>query len=257
MQTDSNWLPADWSAPPGIFAGTTTRFGGVSIDPDLASNNMGLQVGDEAALVAGNRERLRELVVKQQSQSSIQLQWIDQVHGSDCVYIDSASAIPPRADALWTDRECIALAIQTADCVPVMLADDQGEIIAAAHGGWRGLLDQVLTQLVQALPTSPANLRAWIGPCIGPAYFEVGAEVWRRVIAVYPEAVTYHPNDETKRFVDLPLLAKRQLQASGVRMINGGEHCTYAGHQFYSYRQAIHDRGARAQTGRMATVICL
>ena len=258
MQTDNAWLAANWSAAPDILAGTTTRFGGVS-QAEFASNNMGLKVGDTPALVARNREGLRQHLARQTNtdvESGLQLQWLEQVHGNECVYIDQVTSIAPYADSLWTDQPNTALVIQSADCVPIALADDRSEVIAAAHGGWRGLVDNVLGVLIQALPVAPDNVHAWIGPCIGPAHFEVGEDVWQPILALYPDAVIEHPQHAAKRFVDLRLVAKRQLQASGVRMISSSGHCTYAGDQWYSHRQVTHALGPTGQTGRLATAVC-
>ena len=104
------------------------------------------------------------------------MQWLDQVHGNACIHIDRHQIEKfehlPQADSMWSDLPGVALAIQSADCVPVVLTDATGELIGAAHGGWRGLTEGVLASLIEAMPINPDGLCAWIGPCIGPGHFE-------------------------------------------------------------------------------------
>ncbi len=177
----------------------------------------------------------------------VDVQWLDQVHGSNCLYVGATSdeTAAPQADAVWTDQPGVALAIQTADCVPVVITNTAGTLIGAAHGGWRGLVGGVLPEL----------LHAWVGPCIGRTHFEVGEDVWRPIGRICAEAVFPHGVDNRKRLVDLPLLTQYQLYACGVGSVSQSGLCTYAGEAFYSHRQATHARGQGAQTGRMATFI--
>ena len=133
---------------------------------------------------------------------------------------------------MWTDQLGLALAIQSAD-LHVVIADVAGGLIGAAHGGWRGLVAGVLPELVCCMPTQPSNLSAWVGPCIGKAHFEVGAEVWRPVERICAQAVNPHPSDSGKRLVDLLLLAQRQLQACGVEAVFPSGLCSYTGAEFY------------------------
>jgi YfiH family protein len=261
MQTDLTWVRADWQVADTIVAGTTTRSGGHSTTPALAENNLGINVGDTPRLVRRNRRELARLIERQggsQMRGPVDVQWLEQVHGSDCVYVgaDSDRAVAPLADAMWTDRPGLALAIQSADCVPVVMTDTAGTVVGAAHGGWRGLVAGVLPRLVSSMPVEPSDLHAWVGPCIGRTHFEVGEDVWRPVGRSCVEAVHPHATDNHKRRVDLPLLTQRQLQACGVRSVSQSGLCTYDRTEFYSHRRATHGRGQGAQTGRMATFIC-
>ena len=274
MQTDHAWVRSDWQVSDNIVAGTSTRYGGYSTTPALAENNLGINVGDVPPLVQRNRQGLARLIGGQcrsqrhsqrHSQGDgqtpaepVEVQWLDQVHGSDCVYFgaDSDLTAAPRADAMWTDEPGLALAIQSADCVPVVMTNTSGTVVGAAHGGWRGLVAGVLPELVRAMSAEPSDLHAWVGPCISRAYFEVGEDVWRPIKRICAEAVYPHSTDSDKRLVDLPLLAQQQLQAGGVRSVSQSGLCTYASAAFYSHRQAMHAQGQGAQTGRMATFIC-
>ena len=265
MPVKPAWRLAQWSAADRVLAGTTTRHGGSSVDSVMATNNMSLRVGDALQHVQANRLALRHALERAvqppgaTSHSPLHLQWLDQVHGSHCRYVDAAVAqqcLIPEADAMWTDQAGVGLVVQSADCVPVVIADSRGEVIGAAHGGWRGLLDNVLTQLLQAMPLSSYQLQAWVGPCIGAASFEVGADVWQPLGEDYPEAVTAHARDPAKRMVDLARVAELQLRRSGVGQVSQSGLCTYTQDDFYSHRRATHEQGAPARSGRMATFIC-
>jgi YfiH family protein len=274
MPALSGWLKARWAAPAHIVAGTTTRHAlgneGASHAAALASYNLGLKVGDDAAAVAENRASLQaflqqQLVVEASESFNAtaqepHMQWLDQVHGNACIHIDRHQIEkfehPPQADSMWSDLPGVALAIQSADCVPVVLTDTHGELIGAAHGGWRGLTNDVLAVLIESMPVSPDKLCAWIGPCIGPGHFEVGEDVWGLLMDEYASFVLEHSGDSSKRFVDLPHLAEHQLGVSGVTEVALSGVCTYASADMYSHRQATQQNGQGAQTGRMATVIC-
>lgn len=274
MPALSGWLKARWAAPAHIVAGTTTRHAlgneGASHAAALASYNLGLKVGDDAAAVAENRASLQAFLQQQlmvEASESFNataqephMQWLDQVHGNACIHIDRHQIEkfehPPQADSMWSDLPGVALAIQSADCVPVVLTDTHGELIGAAHGGWRGLTNDVLAVLIESMPVSPDKLCAWIGPCIGPGHFEVGEDVWGLLMDEYASFVLEHSGDSSKRFVDLPHLAEHQLGVSGVTEVALSSVCTYASADMYSHRQATQQSGQGAQTGRMATVIC-
>lgn len=274
MPALSGWLKARWAAPAHIVAGTTTRHAlgneGASHAAALASYNLGLKVGDDAAAVAENRASLQAFLQQQlmvEASESFNataqephMQWLDQVHGNACIHIDRHQIEkfehPPQADSMWSDLPGVALAIQSADCVPVVLTDTHGELIGAAHGGWRGLTNDVLAVLIESMPVSPDKLCAWIGPCIGPGHFEVGEDVWGLLMDEYASFVLEHSGDSSKRFVDLPHLAEHQLGVSGVTEVALSGVCTYASADMYSHRQATQQSGQGAQTGRMATVIC-
>ena len=140
--------------------------------------------------VAASRRHLQLATVGEAGR----LQWLTQVHGRRCIHADRRTCrTEPEADAVWTAERGIGLAIQTADCTPIVLASRDGTRIGAAHGGWRGLTGGVVEQLVRAMgqsegagnpPGGPgAELLAWIGPAIGPDAYEVGLDVRTAVLA--------------------------------------------------------------------------
>jgi YfiH family protein len=260
------WVEPDWPAPGGVRALSTWRNGGASTAP-YASLNLGDHVGDAAASVAENRQRLA-LAAGLPSQPV----WLRQVHGTTVVELDAiddgatgikaagpdaaagvvAAAGVGAADAAFTRRRGQVCAILTADCLPILLAADSGEVIAAAHAGWRGLAGGVIEATVQALAVPPAPLMAWLGPAIGPQHFEVGAEVREALLKgdLGAEAA-FAANARGRYMADLGALARRRLAALGVGRIYGGGRCTYAeADRYFSHRRD-------GMTGRQATLIWL
>lgn len=187
----SGWISAFWPAPKGLRALTTTRGALRKGQPIAASGRM-----PEA--LADNPEQLRAATVGEAGQ----LQWLTQVHGNRCIQADfHTCATAPRADAVWTSEANLGLVIQTADCVPVVVARRDGTRIGAAHGGWRGLVGGVLEQLVAAMEDEAPKRRRQppktVSSVIGPdrmAHIAASQDPWRnlRPAAETPAA----PNDD-------------------------------------------------------------
>ena len=169
------------------------------------------------------------------------------------------------ADAAFTRRRGRVCAILIADCLPVLLAADSGDWVAAAHAGWRGLAAGVIEATVSAVSAAagaaappPGTLLAWLGPAIGPEHFEVGAEVREALLAGDAAAgagkgadAAFTANARGRFMADLPMLARRRLAAAGVDRIYGGGECTYAqATRFFSHRRD-------GVTGRQAALIWL
>lgn len=150
--------------------------------------------------------------------------WLKQVHGTRVVELAPGGAAAPEADASFTTAPGVVCVAKSADCLPVLLCDDAGTVVAAAHAGWRGLAAGVLEATVRALPARPASLMAWLGAAIGPASFEVGAEVLEAFVAVDPGASSaFVPGPAPgKHFADLYALARLRLAAAGVTRVSGG-----------------------------------
>ena len=159
----------------------------------------------------------------------------------------------PEADAQITTLPGIALAVQVADCLPVLLADTQGRVIGAAHAGWRGLAGGVLEATMQAMreKVPAADIVAWLGPCIGPAAFEVGDDV-RDAFLTAGSGTAFQPGRAPGKWLaNLPLLARLRLRALGITTIHTAGHCTYSEPEhFWSYRRST-------PCGRMAGLIWL
>jgi len=241
----------DWPAPAGVCAFSTTRAGGVS-QGAFARLNLGLHVSDDPAAVAVNRQRLLMALP-----AGCEPVWLQQVHGSAVANADTVHELPV-ADACLARSPLRACIIMTADCLPVLLCDNAGSVVAAAHAGWRGLVDGVLEATVAAMAAPPGELLAWLGPAIGPASFEVGAEVRTRALdAVAPEqrgrvAACFNPAGRPGKYLaNLYALARQRLTAAGVTRVYGEVRDTFGETElFFSYRRD-------GMTGRMATGILL
>jgi YfiH family protein len=239
------YLPPRWPAPPNVRAAFTLRSGGVSAPP-FDTLNLGAHVGDGAAAVSENRARVRAAL-----RLAAEPLWLKQVHRADVFDADAGLPATP-ADALITRRRGIVAAIQVADCLPVLFAARDGSVVAAAHAGWRGLAAGVLETTVARLGVEPSGLLVWLGPAIGPAHFEVGAEV-REAFLRHDAAAggAFTPNTRGRWQCDLLALARQRLQALRIKEVSGGEWCTYSDPtSFFSYRRD----GA---CGRMAALIWL
>ena len=238
---------ADWPAPSTIHTAISTRQGGVSLPP-YAGLNLGSHVNDSALAVAQNRQLFKQL-----ARLPAEPFWLNQVHGTDCVWLErtDCSAGPVTADASTTKTKGVVSVVLTADCLPVLFCDVIGSQVAAAHAGWRGLLDGVLEQTLAQFPDS-SQVMAWLGPAIGPDAFEVGDEVRHAFIEkdAQAEAAFCPVSDKTGKWLaDLYQLARLRLTACGVTQLYGGGFCTYTDtERFYSYRRD-------GQTGRMASCI--
>ena len=249
----SGWLPADWPAPPGVRAGTTTRDGtpGVS-PPPFGPFNLGLRSGDDPALAARNRVNLTTLLALPSPPH-----WLRQVHGQRVVRFDAAAlddptgAREPEADAAVTSVPGVVLAILSADCLPVVLAARDGGEIGAAHCSWRTLSGGLLEATVGALRTPASALVAWIGPAAGPERYEVGEDVFAAFTASDAgAAAAFVPTRPGHWMVDLFALARRRLAALGVTAVHGGGLCTISDAvRFHSYRRD------GAASGRLATLV--
>jgi YfiH family protein len=159
------------------------------------------------------------------------------------------------ADAAFTRRPGRVCAILTADCLPVLLASETGDLVAAAHAGWRGIASGVIEAAVAAVAAAgatPGRLLVWLGPAIGPRHFEVGAEVREALLAADPGAeAAFTPNSRGRFMADLGMLARRRLEARGVDRVYGGGECTFdAADRYFSYRRD-------GVTGRQAALIWL
>lgn len=238
-------ITPDWPAPPGVRALCTTRHGGVSAAP-WDSLNLGDHVGDSPTAVAENRRRLGELLPAEPV-------WLNQVHGTTCLTLPDtrhAPNPPPVADAACTRDPGVVCAVLTADCLPLLLCDAAGSVVAAAHAGWRGLAAGIIEATVTAMQLPGARLLAWLGPAIGPDSFEVGDEVRATFVAHDPAAAAaFTPRPGGKWHGDLYRLARQRLAATGVTAVHGGKACTLRdADRYYSYRRD-------GVTGRMASLI--
>jgi polyphenol oxidase len=225
----------------------TLRGGGVSASP-FDTLNIAAHVEDMPDAVSENRRRVCEGLALPGEPL-----WLEQTHGAEVWEADAhAPATPPRADAVIARTPGRVAVIQVADCLPVLLATQDASAVAAAHAGWRGLAAGVLEATVGKLGVDPAVLLAWLGPAIGRAHFEVGAEVRAAFLRHDASAAAaFSVNARGRWQCDLVALARQRLHALGVREVFGGQWCTYADRaRFFSYRRD-------GRCGRMAALIWL
>ncbi|MBV8500229.1 MAG: peptidoglycan editing factor PgeF [Paucibacter sp.] len=238
----------------------TTRAGGLSQGVH-ASMNIGRSVGDDLSTVMENRARVGQAL-------GAQPVFMPQVHGTEVLRLEPAYAVPfadmPKADAAVSTTPGLAVAIQVADCLPVLFAAPGG--VAGAHAGWRGLaagvLENTVSALCEAAHCRPGQLHAWMGACIGPEAFEVGADVLE-AFGVVPqprnvEHFLYRPNaaGQARWRADLPGLARARLERLDLAGISGGCWCTFSDQRFFSYRRERID-GPHSPRGRMVAAIAL
>jgi YfiH family protein len=240
-------LTPAWPAPAGVRAAFTLRGEGVSAAP-FDTLNVAAHVGDAPDAVHENRRRVCEALALPEEPL-----WLEQVHGSAVWEADASGAAgPARADAVILRAPGHIGVIQVADCLPVLLAAPDASAVAAAHAGWRGLAAGVLEATVRKLGGDPAALFAWLGPAIGRAHFEVGAEVRAAFLRHdAAAAAAFSVNARGRWQCDLIALARQRLHTLGVREVFGGEWCTYEDRaRFFSYRRD-------GRCGRMAALIWL
>lgn len=235
------WIRPDWPAPPGVRALMSTRHAG------------SLRLDATDAQVDFRRRRFAD-------ELGATPVWLHQVHGTDVALLDDARPQPGRAaDASVSSAIGVGCTVFAADCLPVLLCSDDGRAVGAAHAGWRGLAGGVLQAAIAALCRQagrpPSALLAWLGPCIGPRQFEVGADVLLAfgVDPQRPSDAAFvrrdRPDGQARWLADLPALARQRLQAAGVQRISGGAWCTVEDREsFFSYRRD-------GPTGRMAASV--
>lgn len=256
MPMHPDWLRPEFGIP-GVEAVMTTRAGGGSKAP-WDSMNLGIAVDDDPAQVARNRALLQDAM-------GADPVYLKQVHGTRVVRLTGEHLAAPvmEADACVTTQPGLACVVQVADCLPVLMAAPGG--VGAAHAGWRGLaggvIEATVRDLCEATGCDPAQVVCWLGPCIGPGAFEVGADVLEGfgVQSTGTDPTRFKPLRPGKWLANLPQLARDRLRAAGVTQVSGGEWCTVhdkvadggqvdGRSRFFSFRR---DR----VTGRMAAAI--
>ncbi|MEH3085824.1 MAG: peptidoglycan editing factor PgeF [Xylophilus ampelinus] len=259
------WLHPGWPAPASVRALFTDRSGGVS-QGCHAGLNLGAHVGDLPESVAANRERLAAAI----GQRPV---FLEQVHGTDVAVLDGDRPGPPAlrahavADAAATSEPGAVCTIMVADCLPVLLTDRGGRAVGAAHAGWRGLLGQRGSGVIERTADAVARLAgcaasdliAWLGPCIGPGEFEVGPDVRDAFVQADARAADRFvavPGADGQWLADLPGLARQRLASLGIAAWgnDGGDGwCTVRQpSRFFSHRRDSRRLGG---SGRMAACI--
>lgn len=240
----------EWNAPPGVRAAVTTRhLPGVSPSPH-EHFNLGSRCGDLPERVLANRAALVGLLGLPGEPD-----WLRQVHG---VGVHETHGAPPAgrshadepvADAAYTREPGVVCAVLTADCLPLIVASDDGREVAAIHAGWRGLAAGVVEAALRRFAAPPSRLRVWLGPAIGAPSYEVGDEVRDAFVARDAAAAAAFAATRPGHWLcDLYALARRRLAAFGVTDVSGGGFDTLTDDRFYSHRRG-------RPTGRFASLV--
>ncbi|HKJ18319.1 MAG TPA: peptidoglycan editing factor PgeF [Xanthomonadales bacterium] len=245
MNIDDLIIP-DWPAPKGVKALSTTRVGGVSTGA-WSSLNLGDRCGDSSENVRRNRQLLQSVLPAKP-------RWMRQVHGITVAGAGHDQP-DPEADAAVSSKPCQVLPILTADCLPVLLCDQDGTCVGAAHAGWRGLSGGVIEATVSQMKAPVDRLIAWLGPAIGRKAYEVGDDVLEAFESFQGPVGTgllksFAPSGD-RWMLHLAGAARIMLEGLGIQRVYGGDFCTYSEpDRFFSYRRD-------GDTGRMASLIWL
>jgi len=238
-----NLIFPDWPAPETIKALSTKRRGGFSLPP-YDDFNLGTHVGDEPNTVIKNRGYLVDIAQLPESP-----RWLNQIHGTRVINSNDWQ-LNMDADAIISQQNNHICTIMTADCLPLLLCNKQGDTVAAIHAGWRGLAAGIIEKTIAEFRCAPQDILVWLGPAIGPTQFEVGPDVYQTFTRHSAKAIqAFQQTDATHYLADIYLLARQRLIALGVSAIFGGDLCTASDKQhFFSYRRDN-------VTGRMASMI--
>jgi len=224
---------------------STSELAGVS-RPPFERGNLGDRCGDDPLAVAENRRRLIDHAGLPSAP-----RWLRQVHGVDVHVPQAATAKTeaPIADAAYTREPGVVCAVLTADCLPLLVASDDGGEVAAIHAGWRGLAGGVIEATLRHFQAPASTLRVWLGPAIGAPSYEVGDEVRAAFLAHDAAAAQAFSATRPGHWLcDLYALARLRLAALGVRNVYGGGFDTFTDARFYSHRRT-------RPTGRFASMI--
>ncbi|MFI1201289.1 peptidoglycan editing factor PgeF [Streptomyces sp. NPDC020883] len=232
----------------GAHFAFTDRWGGVSAAP-YEQLNLGGAVGDDPAAVRTNRD----LVARDLGLDPAVVVWMNQVHGRDVAVVDGPwrEGGIPSVDAVVTARRGLALAVLTADCTPVLLADPVAGVAGAAHAGRPGLVAGVVPAVLAAmaeLGAEPSRILAYTGPAVCGRCYEVPEEMRAEVATVVPES--WATTSWGTPSVDVTAGVRAQLAAKGVQLREQSPICTRESADHYSYRR---DR----TTGRLASYVWL
>lgn len=232
-------IEPDWPAHPRVRAFSTIRSGGFSHGA-WASFNLGVNSGDQIEAVAANRARLSAALPAEP-------RWLEQVHGRRVINLaDWHPGI--EADAAWTSRPDEVVVIQSADCLPVLLAARDASVVAGIHAGWRSLAAGIITATLEAVPLPAQSLQAWFGPGICVRCYPVGTELRATFVDRDPALAAAFESVAGHWHADLKRIAAHQLGAAGVEVFDSGLCSFEESERFFSYRRD-------GTTGRMASLI--
>ena len=244
------FITPNWPAAKSVHAATTTRIGGFS-QGAWQGLNLADHVGDDVENVTRNRELLSSAL-----HLPAEPLWLKQVHGCEVLRATGDAPVDTindtrgiECDASVTADSGRVCAVLTADCLPLLFCSNDGDCVAAAHAGWRGLAAGIIEQTVEQFACTNDQILAWLGPAIGPTAFEVGDDVYEVFTGAYDAGESAFTPYDDKWLCDIYQLARDRLRRLGVEKIYGGDYCTFNDPaRFYSYRRD-------GISGRMASLI--
>lgn len=242
-----NYIKPNWPAPKNIQAYTSKRTGGMS-QPPYASFNFSLLTGDDSKIVLANRRKLmQELNLPQEPF------WLKQEHSSIVINLNPNTFTTREtiiADAAFTTTPNSVCAVLTADCIPILICDQAGTIVAAIHAGWKGIAAEIIGNTILAMDSNPQKLLAWLGPAIGPSSFLISREVRNLFLQKIAGSQSAFTRSGDRFLTNLYWLAALRLKEAGVNQIYGGDYCTFTQSElFFSFRRD------GEKTGRMVSLI--
>lgn len=239
-----SYLSPNWPAPKNIICFSTQRQGGHS-QGVFDSFNLAHHVDDHPHHVKQNRQQL-----KKDWQLPEETLWLNQTHSTRVTHLDNPEPFI-NADAAISKKVNTPCIVLTADCLPILLSNQQGSEVAAIHAGWRGLRDGIIGNTINKMQSTAAQLMAWIGPALSPEGFEVSKDIKQQFLMIDPEYRKAFMTKQQHIFASLQMLASQQLQHLGISAIYESKAYTDLEPQnYFSYRESRH-------TGRMASLIMI
>ena len=233
-----------WPAPKNIYCGSTLREKGFSVSP-YASLNLAEHVGDKPIHVKKNRSYLSKLESIHNKQQECEWFWLDQIHSNQVINLDIDDK-QNKADASITSNLFQCCAVLTADCLPILICEKNGERVGAIHAGWRGILSGVIENTLSEfskngnkIQIETKNIYAWLGPAISQEKFEVSKEIFDQFIQKDSDNLNAFKKSGKRTFqANIYELARNVLKKFGINHIYGEDMCTFSdASKFYSYRR--------------------
>lgn len=243
----NNYIQPNWPAPKNVRAFTTKRTGGISHQP-YASFNLSLSSGDNPHNVLSNRKQLY-----QELKLPVEPFWLKQEHTNMAIHLTQNTTLKePIADAAFATTPNLVCVVLTADCVPILVCDRDGTVVAAIHAGWKGIAAGIIETTIKTMNINPEKLLAWLGPAIGKKFFTVRDDMRKIFIEHDPASKKAFTAQQDYFLTNIYLLAIQRLNSAGVKAVYGGEYCTFTQKDlFYSFRRD------GINSGRIASLIWL
>tara|TARA_B100001250_G_scaffold72479_1_gene58898 strand:+ start:50270 stop:50989 length:720 start_codon:yes stop_codon:yes gene_type:complete len=234
------FVKPDWPAKKNVRA-FTTEIG------DYSENNFSFHLGINKEKNILNRKRL-----VQEFDLPNEPIWLNQIHSSLVIDIDKSIIKKLEGDGIFTKKKKNALAILSADCLPILISSTMEDKICALHGGWRGLSSGIIQNAIKLMDCNPGELIVWLGPGISQAAYEVGDKVYEAFQGFDIVADSqFKKNSKNSWNLDLYGLARLIFNHCGIYSIYGGNFCTFnEKSRFFSHRRD-------SKSGRMATILWL